>query len=182
MMKHKNWVILSSEIAFERLPWLRVLSEDVRLPDGRVVEGYIRLESPDYVMIVPVNHKQEIGLIRSYKHGLRNIDIQPPAGYLEENENPLEAAQRELLEETGCTSQDWQILGTYTISGNQGNGKAHFFLARECDFVENPNPGDLEEQEPLWLTIPEVKRMWETGQFLQLSSTAILGLAFHHLS
>jgi ADP-ribose pyrophosphatase len=182
MMKHKNWEILTSKIVFERLPWLRVLSEDVRLSDGRVVKGYLWLESPDYAMIVPVNQKQEIGLIRSYKHGLRNIDIQPPAGYLEENEDPLPAAQRELLEETGCTSQDWQSLGTYSVSGNQGNGKAHFFLARKCIFVADPNPGDLEEQEPLWLPIPEVRSMWKAGEFLQLGSMAILGLALHHLS
>jgi ADP-ribose pyrophosphatase len=180
-MTHKNWEILTSKIVFERLPWLQILSEDVKLPDGQVVEGYLRLVSPDFVMIVPMNHKQELGLIRSYKHGIKGIDLQPPAGYLEVNEDPLNAAQRELLEETGHQSQDWQMLGAYFISGNQGAGKAHFFLAKHCEFATDPNPGDLEVQETLWIPIPEVKNMWQTGQFQQLSSIAILGLAFSHL-
>ena len=180
-MKHKNWKILKSEIVFERLPWLQVLSEDVQLPDNQVVEGYLRLVSPDFVMIVPVNHRQELGLIRSYKHGIKGIDLQPPAGYLDFNEDPLHAAKRELLEETGHQSQNWQMLGAYSISGNQGVGKAHFFLAKNCEFIADPDPGDLEIQEALWIPISEVKGMWQTGQYRQLSSIAILGLAFSYL-
>ena len=180
-MEHKKWETLKSEIILERLPWLRVFSEDVKLPDGRVVEGYLRLESPDFVMIVPVNQNQEVGLIRSYKHGPKEIDLQPPAGYLENGENPLSAAKRELLEETGSSSQEWQSLGTYIISGNQGVGKAHFFLARNCVLVTDPNPGDLEMQEVVWIPVPDVETMWSSGQFNQLSSIAILGLASQHL-
>ncbi len=180
-MKHKNWKILTSDVVFERLPWLRVLSEDVELPDGQEVEGYLKIEAPDFVMTVPVNHKREIGLIRSYKHGLKDIDLQPPAGFIDVHEAPLDAAKRELLEEMGCTSQDWLSLGTYSISGNQGIGRASFFLAQQCDLIADPDPGDLEFQETLWMSIPEVKLMWRSGQFLQLSTIAILGLAFNHL-
>ena len=180
-MEHEKWETLKSEIILERLPWLRVLSEDVRLPDGAVVEGYLRLESPDFVMIVALNHRQEIGLIRSYKHGPKEIDLQPPAGYIEQHENPLNAAKRELLEEAGCSSQEWQCLGVYTISGNQGVGKAHFYLAQNCISVTDPNPGDLEIQEVAWIPIQEVETKWASGQLRQLSSIAILGLAFQFL-
>jgi len=180
-MKHKKWKIHSSKIVFEQLPWLRVFSEVVELPDGRRVEGYLKLEAPDFVMVVPINHNHEIGLIRSYKHGIKGIDLQPPAGYLKDQEDSLDAAKRELLEETGCTTQDWQSLGNYAISGNQGYGLAYFFLAVQCTPIAEPNPGDLEVQEVLWIPIAEVKELWKAGRFLQLSSIAIIGLALRHL-
>lgn len=180
-MTEELWKVLSSKIVFEQAPWLRVISEDVELPDGRIVEGYLRLEALDFVMVVPINRKNQIGLIRSYKHGLKGIDIQPPAGYLDEGEDPLEAAKRELLEETGSASQNWQSLGSFVIAGNQGAGMAHFFLATDCDQRTDPNPGDLETQEVLWMPISEVRQKWQNGQFCQLSSSAILGLALSRL-
>jgi len=181
-MKHELWKIISSKTVFEQNPWLRVISEDVELPDGRIVEGYLRLEAPDFVMITPANQQEEIGLIRSYKHGLKSTDIQPPAGYIDKGETPLEAAKRELLEETGSLSQHWQSLGSYVIAGNRGAGKAHFFLATDCEQVAEPDPGDLEIQEVLWVPISKVREKWEKGQFSQLSSSAILGLALSRLA
>jgi len=180
-MKHELWKITASKIVFEQEPWLRVISEDVELPDGRIVKDYLRLETPDFVMIVPVNTKDEIGLICSYKHGVRQIDIQPPAGYMDEGENPLATAKRELLEETGSVSEHWQSLGSYVIAGNRGAGMAHFFLATECIQVANPDSGDLEVQEVLWIPLVQVRQNWEEGSYAQLSTSAILGLAFARL-
>jgi ADP-ribose pyrophosphatase len=180
-MEHKLWKIISSTTVFEQSPWLRVISEDVELPDGSIVKDYLHLEALDFVMIVPVNREGEIGLIRSYKHGLRAIDIQPPAGYIDEDEVPLETAKRELLEEVGAISESWQPLGSYVIAGNRGAGTAHFFLAMECDLVAQPDPDDLELQEVLWIPIAQVQQSWEDGEYAQLSSSAILGLALSRL-
>jgi ADP-ribose pyrophosphatase len=180
-MKSEIWKILRTKTVFDNPPWMRVEAEDVELPDGRVVEGYLRLETPDFVKIVPRKHDGNIGLIRSYKHGLREVDLQPPAGYLEEGEDPLQAAKRELLEETGCKSTQWQPLGAYVNSGNRGAGRAHFFLATDCHQVVEPNPMDLEVQELVWMTLPEVKRRWRAGRFSQVSSMAIIGLALEYL-
>jgi ADP-ribose pyrophosphatase len=180
-MRSEIWKILRSRTVYENKPWLQVQAEDVELPDGRIVEGYLRLETPDFVMIVPHNQDNEIGLIRSYKHGLREIDLQPPAGYLEEGEDPLQAAKRELLEETGCEAMQWQLLGAYVNSGNRGAGRAHFFLATDCHQIVEPNPMDLEVQELVWMAVPEVKREWREGRFKQVSSMAVIGLALEYL-
>ena len=176
-MKLELWKILSSTTVFEQKPWLSVIAEDVELPDGRIVKDYLRLEALDFVMIVPVNKENEIGHIRSYKHGLRAIDLQPPAGYIDEGEDPLETAKRELLEETGAVSDHWESLGSYVIAGNRGAGRAHFFLATECEQVADPDPGDLEEQSVLWLPISQTRKIWEERGYPQLSTIAILGLA-----
>ncbi len=177
----KRWKTLKSEVVLDRSPWLRVRSEDVELPDGRVVQGYIRLETPDYVVIVPLTAEGEVVLIRSYKRGVDDIDIQPPAGMVEDGEPPLEAAQRELLEETGHRAGAWTRLGAFVLGGNFGGGTAHLFLATGCRRVAEPDSGDLEEQEVLRLPLAEVRRRLLSGGFRQLGSAAALGLALAHL-
>jgi len=176
------WHITNSELLLDRSPWMRIFSDDVQLPDGRIVEGYLRLESRGYVMVVPVDGENRIGLVRSYKKGVDGIDIQPPAGVLEPGEDILASAKRELREELGCEATSWQSLGTYTISGNYGAGKVHFYLASGAHQVVEPDPGDLEEQEVVWLPREKVHDMWINGKMKQLGSMAALGLAFSRLS
>jgi len=178
----RPWRTLRSQTLLERPPWLRVLAEDVELPDGRIVEGYLRLETPDYAVIVPVDEAGRIGLIRSYKRGPDAIDLQPPAGIIEPGELPGEAARRELREETGCTADQWTGLGNYVLSGNMRGGSAHLFLATGCRQVAEPDSGDLEEQQVLWLPAGEVARIWRSGQLAQLGTAAALGLALAHLT
>lgn len=177
----KPWKTLHTKLLLDRVPWLRVYSEKVELPDGRVVDDYLRLEQPDFVMIVPVRNECEIGLIRSYKHGVGAVDMQPPAGYVEKGEDILTTAQRELLEETGCQAEAWFELGSYVISGNRGTGKAHLYLATGCRRVVEPDPGDLEEQEVIWLSLEEVQQRWTDGKFSQMATVAALGLAINRL-
>ncbi|HEX9797349.1 MAG TPA: NUDIX hydrolase [Anaerolineales bacterium] len=177
----RPWRTLRSQQLLDRSPWLRVLADEIELPDGRVVKDYLRLETPDYAVIVPVDERGRLGLIRSYKRGPDAIDLQPPAGTIETGELPLETARRELLEETGCTASDWTSLGHYVLMGNMRGGSAHLFLATGCRQVAEPNSGDLEEQEVLWLPQAEVARLWRGGQLGQLGAVAALGLALAEL-
>ena len=89
MPDQRPWRILSTKLLLDQVPWMRVYSEKVELPDGRVVEGYLRVEQPDFVSIVPIRSGREIGLIRGYKHGVGTVDMQPPAGYVEKGEDIL---------------------------------------------------------------------------------------------
>lgn len=177
----KRWQTLASRLLLDRSPWLRVYAEDVQLPEGQVVQDYLRLKTPDFVVIVPVSRQGQIGLIRSYKRGPDRIDLQPPAGMIEENEEPRMAAQRELLEETGCRAERWQDLGDYVLAGNMRGGFAHLFLATGCQQVQPPDSGDLEEQELVWMSREQAAALWRGGEMAQLGSAAALGLALAHL-
>jgi ADP-ribose pyrophosphatase len=177
----KPWRTLQTTMLLDSSPWIRVYADDVLLPDGRVIEGYLRLESPGYAMIVPVSHDNQIGLIRSYKRGVDAIDLQPPAGMIEAGEDPLITAKRELYEELGCNALEWISMGKYVVGGNFGVGQAHFFLAKDCQQVVEPESGDLEEQETVWLPLEKARQWWIAGTFRQMASAAALGLAFAHL-
>ena len=181
-MGHKPRKTLPRPLLLDRSPWLKVLADDVELPDGRRVEGYLRLEMRDHVVAVPLTTTGGGGLLRSYKRGPDAIDLQPPAGMIEPGERPQAAAERELREETGYTASDWTHLGKFVLGGNLGAGWAHLFLALGCRAIAEPASGDLEDQEIVLLPIEDARRQWRGGEFRQLGSVAALGLAFDRLT
>ena len=181
MSKRLGWKTLRRTYLLDRSPWLKVYEDQVALPDGEIVDGYLHMQTPGYAMIVPVNARKEIGLIRSYKRGVDGLDMQPPAGVLEDGEDPFDTAKRELLEETGCRANAWEKLGEFVLSGNYGAGNAYIYLATECTRIQEPDAGDLEEQEVIWLPTELVIDLYKKGRFQQMGAVAALGLAFARL-
>ncbi|MBD0360727.1 MAG: NUDIX hydrolase, partial [Nitrososphaeraceae archaeon] len=74
---------------------------------------YIRGIRKDYSTIVPFISKDEILMIKSYRHLVDSIQIEVPSGYIDEGETPKEAAIRELREETGYSAKDIVSIGHY---------------------------------------------------------------------
>lgn len=178
----ESWETLERRTLLDRPPYLTVYADDVKLPNGEIVRNYLRLATPDFVVIVPVRTDGKIGMIQSYKRGLEAIDLQPPSGVIEPGEDPFQAAHRELLEETGCRASDWQSLGNFVVLGNMRGGLVSIFLAREAEIVQEAESGDLEQQAVIWYEPRELYTRWRLGQLGQLSSTAALGLAFAQLA
>ncbi len=153
--------------------------ERVELPDGRVVEEFLWVQTRDFAMTVAVTPHGHVVLERSYKHGPRRVALSLPAGYVEPGELPEQAARRELREETGYASDEWRPLGSFTVDGNYGVCTAHIFLARKAQRSDAAGPGhdDLEEIEVLTLTLDDALAAVARGEVAQLSSAAALALA-----
>jgi ADP-ribose pyrophosphatase len=139
------WKSLGRQVLLEARPWLQIFRERVQLPGGRVLDDFYRVVLPDFAMVVPVTPTGELVMVRGYKHGLGRVNLSPPAGLLEPGEEPLEGARRELLEETGHTSDDWTFLGRYVVDGNRQCGTMHLFLARDARPVRPPRDDELEQ-------------------------------------
>jgi ADP-ribose pyrophosphatase len=148
--KVPQWQVLKRRLVFD-CPWLSLWRETIRLPDGREIDDYYQLEQRDYVVIAPWRNGKVLGLWR-YKHGPRCVNLGLPAGYCERNENASDAARRELQEEAGLASDNWQQLGSYCVDGNRSGACAHIFVAHDCRSVETRASDDLEEQIRQWLT------------------------------
>jgi ADP-ribose pyrophosphatase len=137
----KPWVVLSSQLLVDRPPWLRLWEQNVALPNGATIEGYLVSEQQDVAMVFAITDDRQVLLVEQYKHGVGEAEWDLPAGYMDADDNsPLNCAQRELREETGYASTHWQHLGSFVFNPNRSPCLFHYFLAR------NARP----EAEPEW--------------------------------
>ena len=163
-MTDTTWQILTERLLVDRPPWLRLSEQDVQLPDGRVIEGYLVAQAPPYAVIFAVDSDGRIVTVEEYKHGPGRVVVHLPAGYLEPGEDPLLAAQRELREETGYAAAGWQLLGVFCEDGNRGLGWGHHYLAQGAHLVTTADPGDLSEIRTVLLTPAEVRQAVYEGR------------------
>jgi ADP-ribose pyrophosphatase len=145
----QEWQALQREPVLECLPWLSLWQETIRLPDGREINDYYQLEQRDYVEIVTWQNGKVFGLWR-YKHSPRRVNLGLPVGYLETDEDALAATRRELHEEAGLASDNWQQLGSYCIDENRGQARTHICVTHNCRSIEARPSDDLEEEIGEW--------------------------------
>ncbi len=177
MSDKRLWKTLSSREVYSAAPWIRVIDDRIELPDGRIVESFHRVLLPDYSILFPVLEDGRVLAMRSYRHGAGDIVLGFPGGGIDAGETPLQAAQRELLEETGHTAAEILPLGAYITGANVRGSKSHFFLATGCRQIAEPNSGDLEEQELLRLTRAEIAAVLHGNRFHVLAHAAIAARA-----
>jgi 8-oxo-dGTP pyrophosphatase MutT (NUDIX family) len=173
----RPWRTRSRRTILDRSPWLAVEEHTVELPDGRLVEGWPWLVGREFVNVVAVTEDGSFLVLRQVKYAVDGTSLAPVGGYLDEGEEPLVAARRELLEETGYEAPDWTSLGRYVVDGNRGAGVGHLFLARGARKAAEPDADDLEEQELLRLGRDDVERALLAGEFKVMSWATAVALA-----
>jgi 8-oxo-dGTP pyrophosphatase MutT (NUDIX family) len=152
------WKVRRSRIVLER-PWLRVREEHVVLPTGHEIEEFHVIEGPDWVGVLALTEDNRVIVVDQYRHGLAAASRELPAGVIDAGESALDAARRELLEETGYSAENWQPLVSFSTEPTRHVTTAHFFVARgarrvaaqkldasEDLTVTEISPGELFEQ------------------------------------
>lgn len=173
------WRTLDRRELLSAPPWVRVAVEAVRLPSGRVVSDFYQVELPDFALIVPQTAEGMIVTLRQYKHGIKRVSTMLPAGLIQEGEEPLACARRELLEETGHTSSQWHSLGVFVVDGNRGCGRAHLFAALAARRTAEPQVDELEPLEVRLANPPDVVQAIARGEMVALAHAAALLLSLN---
>ncbi len=174
---HSPWKILKTSEIFTADPWLSLSVQQVRVPDGRIIDDFYQLALPDFIVVFAETLTGDVIMIRQYKHGARRTSLTLPGGLVEKGEKPLDAAKRELLEETGYRAENWQSLGAYVVNGNLGCGQGHFFMAAGAKQVQEPKSGDLETMEVELLTRKRIAEALRNGEVMLLNHAAVIALA-----
>lgn len=177
----KQWKALSKEIVLQGNRFLSVEHHTIELPDGRIIQHWPWLIMPDYVNVVAIDEEDKFLCFRQTKYAIEGTSLAPVGGYIDPGEDPLAAAKRELLEETGYVADEWHLLGAYPVDANRGCGNGHFFLARNARNTAQPKTDDLEEQKLLLLSRREVDDAVSRGEFRILSWALALTLALRFL-
>lgn len=133
-----------SETVFEG-HFFDVKRDTVQLPDGSLAPRQY-LEHPGAVAIVAILPDGDILLERQYRHPVRQVMLELPAGKLDAGETPLATGQRELQEETGYTAKKWTSLGCSTPCVAYSTERLWFYLAEDLEFSgANLDDGELLE-------------------------------------
>ena len=177
----KHWKTKARKTILDNNPWLTVEHHTVELPDGRVISEWPWVKTPDYVNVVAVTEAGKFLCFRQVKYGIEGVTLAVVGGYINEGEEPLAAAQRELLEETGYESPDWLSLGSYLVDPNRGIATGHLFLARAVRYITPRDADDLEEQEMIILTRKQVEAALERGEIKVLAWAAAVAFALRRM-
>jgi 8-oxo-dGTP pyrophosphatase MutT (NUDIX family) len=142
------------------------------------------MELRDFAMTVALTPSGEVLLSREYKHGAGEVAHTLPAGFVEPGETPLDAARRELREETGHDGETFEPLGAHLVFPSLSGARGHFFLARGVRRVAAPRPDEFEEIEVVPVPLDELRRDLgaATPRYLRdVSSALAMGLAVARL-
>lgn len=131
MMLEKNpWIKTDSKVVYDN-PWITVVEDKVITPSGaNGIYGTVQFKNKA-IGIVPLDNEGNIYLVGQFRYPLNEYSWEIPEGGSPANEQPLETAKRELLEETGLTANHWEYLGKIHTSNSVCNEVGYLYIATD---------------------------------------------------
>lgn len=174
----QKWKLIGSEYLFRR-PWLTARRDHLQLPSGADMPEYYVLEYPDWINMIALTADGKMLLERQYRHGRQMVGWEIPAGVIEEGETPLQAAKRELLEETGYTGGEWHELVELCPNASACTNVSHTFVATNVESTDTQHLELTEDISVYEVPLDEVFRMLQAGEFHQALMAAPLWQFFY---
>ena len=170
--------------------WRRVRSErvaDCRVfrvrrdisasPRGGAEHDFYVVEAGDWINVVPLTDAGEVVMIEQYRHGSEEVTLEIPGGMVDEGESPIEAAARELVEETGYAADEIVRLGRTRPNPAIHDNWLHTFLARGARFDREPEFDRTEHCAVRLVPLEDVPALIAEG----FITHALVVVAFHRL-
>jgi ADP-ribose pyrophosphatase len=175
-MTIQPWKILESNYLHKN-----VRIDTCELPDGKVIEGFV-LEYGDWATIIALTRSKEVVMVRQYRHGAQKVILELPGGAMEaKDESPLQAAKRELLEETGYASDKFIQIGCVSPNPANQTNLIYSFLALDAEKIGSQNLDGTEEIEVVLKPLEEVIAMAKQGELLQSMQVSAVFFALAYM-
>tara|TARA_A100001037_G_scaffold251831_1_gene235569 strand:- start:306 stop:887 length:582 start_codon:yes stop_codon:yes gene_type:complete len=150
----------------------------VRNPRNQREFDRLVLESPDWVNVVALDDLGRCIMVKQYRFGVRYNTLETPGGMVEKEENSLQAAKRELLEETGYSSDSWTYLGAVEPNPAFQSNLCHHWLAKDVQQLQKPDLDDGEAISIALMREEEVRSAVQTGEIKHALALSVLSRVF----
>ena len=177
-MGENKWKTISSKESY-KTPYFSVHEDEVVRPDGSPGKYYV-IEQKSGISIVPVTAENNIYLIGQYRYTTNQFSWEVPAGGYEGGDLTEEAG-RELLEETGLVSEEWEKIGTFQVLNGSANHLNEVFLAKSVRQTGTNKQAEEGISEMCCIPFTEVADMIKSGKLTDSESVSALMIAGLHL-
>ena len=146
-------------------------------PDGPARDFWV-VEAPDWINVVPLTGDGRVVLVRQYRFGIEGFTLELPGGMCEAGEPPLDAARRELREETGYDARELVPIGWVHPNPAVPTTRCHTFLATGAHPAGDPHPDEDEAFEVVTVPLDGIPALIRDGTITH----SLVIAAFHLLS
>jgi ADP-ribose pyrophosphatase len=159
----ETWKINNSEIIADCKIFKVRRDHSLRESDNAEFPFYC-LENGDWVNIIPLTTSGEVVLIEQYRHGIQEVTLEIPGGMVDDGEDALIAAERELVEETGYVPKETILLGkSHPNPAIQDNWVYHY-LAIDCEKHHEPEFDATESVRTILVPLKDIQNLIADGK------------------
>lgn len=170
----RNWKTLTREL-LESVPIFSVSRVRREHPEMGEADFYV-MDLPDWINVVALTPEDDVVLVRQFRHGNENITLEIPGGNVDEGETSRQAAERELLEETGYEAKEWVEIGSVEPNPAFMANECKTWLALDARPTAEPNPDHHEELEVLRVPRDAFDALIENGE---ITHSLVVAAAYH---
>ena len=171
----KPWKILDTTYLHTNI---RV--DKCELPDGKIITPHV-LNYDDEIMVFALTKDRQVVLIKQYRHGVQDVILELPGGSVDAGETALEAAKRELVEETGYTSDTFIELGRVSPNPAIHRNQLHLFLALDVEQSGKQSVYDVDSVEVVLLPLEDVITQARRGELINSLNITTLFFVLEYL-
>lgn len=140
----KYWKVLNSCVVFDN-DWYRLRKDTVQLPSGVVINDYFVSELKNVVMVFAITSREQVIFVKQYRHGVKRVLLELPAGVYNSGDIPEKVASKELFEETGYKAAKLISLGKVVEYPTKDSHHIDLFLAKTAEYYGSNRPEETED-------------------------------------
>lgn len=167
----ENWKIINRKQSV--INRFTIITDEVQLPNQEKINfSYINFHPG--VCILPITNDGKVIVIKQYRHAFNSWEFELPAGSIEDGEEPIEAAKRELLEETGFAAKTWKSLGYFYPSPGSTSEVIHLFAATDLINTYHQNLDSSEDIKIQYMDFHQLLQLIAENKFLHGAGLAAI--------